>query len=86
MTDLRHGVSEATQEVLDMLESLGMVWENNHTLAAQLGEAREKAAAAHGAYITDGTLADVRAATVEAAARLLDALGEIDRCIAAGEA
>jgi len=85
MTDLRQGVSPAAHAVLDLLDAEADGWGNAHTLAGQLDEARLAAATAHGHYITHRPLAELRPYAVEAAARLIDAVREIDRCIAAGE-
>lgn len=75
----------AARAVLDRLELMGQAWGDEHTTASQLGEARDACQAAHGAYLTEEPLAHVRAAAIDAAARLIDAIHEIDRCIAAGE-
>lgn len=80
----RNEISEATHAVLDLLDEHEGEWADFCTWQNQLNNAVSRATAAANASET-GTLAHIRELAVEGAARLIDAIGEIDRCINAGE-
>jgi len=83
MTDLRQGVTDAGHAVLDCLDLNQSRWGDTVTQDLQLLWAGSLAMSASADHFS---LAQTRTMAVEAAARLIDAIGEIDRCIAAGEA
>ncbi len=83
MSDLRQGVTEAGHAVLDALDLRGAAWRRSLTAAMQLDWAGMLALDAGAGHLPASAVRDM---AIEAAARLIDAVGEIDRRIAAGEA
>jgi hypothetical protein len=83
MTDLRQGVTDAGHAVLDCLDLNKSRWGDTVSQDIQLLWAGNLAVSASAAHFS---LAQTREMAVEAAARLIDAIGELDRRIAAGEA
>lgn len=80
MTDLRQGVTPAGHAVLDCLEQQEAEWGDLYDVATQLKMAHARARNA--LYSADDPIKQ-RQYAVEAAARLIDAIGEMDREIAA---
>lgn len=80
--DLRQGVTPAGHAVFDCLEKQQAEWGDLFDIAAQLK--RAAARAKNAIYAADP--AKQRQYAIEAAARLIDAINEMDREIAAGHA
>lgn len=83
-TAARNEISEAAHAVLDHLDQNQERWADlvpwqDHISAAQ------KLANTAVVVAEDGHLPGIRDLAIEAAARLIDVIGELDRCIAAGE-
>lgn len=84
MTDLRQGVTDAGHSVMDALDQrLPKLRQSRLTDDIQLTWAGNLAISASAGHFA---LSHTREMAIEAAARLIDAVGEIDRRIAAGEA
>lgn len=83
MSDLRQGVSEAGHAVLDCIYINRSRWADTATQDLQLLWAGNLAITASYDHFP---LLQTREMAVEAAARLIDAIGELGRRIAAGDA
>jgi len=78
MDDLRQGVTPAGHAVLDHLEARQVEWGDRHAIAEQLKMAQARARNA----LYAANPKKQRDFAIEAAARLIDAINEMDREIA----
>lgn len=76
MDDLRHGVTPAGHAVLDYLEAHERGWGDLHDVAGQLKMAQARA---RNALYARDTPIKQRQYAIEAAARLIDAINEMNR-------
>jgi hypothetical protein len=83
MSDIRQGVTETQNAVLDMLEAKGAEWGDRHDVQDQI---RMAGARAKNALYAADNLVKQREYAIEAAARLIDAIGEMDRELASDAA
>ncbi|MEY2882395.1 MAG: hypothetical protein RL490_119 [Pseudomonadota bacterium] len=79
----RNEISDAAHAVLDLLDANHQEWADIWTWHGQINRAAKLAFDANHQAEFD-MLGAARTRAVEAAARLIHAIGEIDRCIAAG--
>ncbi|HEX7874157.1 MAG TPA: hypothetical protein VF475_14685 [Sphingobium sp.] len=81
MSDLRQGVAPAGHAVLHYLEAQQDGWGDIHDTPSQMELAHNQATIALHAYHAED-YARARDLAIDAAARLIDAIGEMDREIA----
>jgi hypothetical protein len=81
----RNEISDAAHAVLDHLEAHEEEWANFHAWEGQIGAALTITRETFEAACVERPLAEIRAKAIEAAARLIDAVADIDCCIATGQ-